>query len=54
MYFADVTSMKELEFLLSEAECWLMDSPDSEQARWDVEDIKERMEQVRLDGSATP
>lgn len=54
MYVADVTSMSELQYLLGEAECWLMDDPSSEQARWDIEDIKERIEEVRLGGIATP
>lgn len=54
MYVADVTSIKELEFLLAEAEDFLLADPYSEQARWDIEDITERIEQVRRDGSATP
>lgn len=47
MYVADVTSMKELEELLSEAKCRLMDNPGNEQAQWDIEDIEERMAQIR-------
>jgi len=47
MYVADVTSMSELEFLLSEAKCLLADNPAArEQAEWDIEDIEARMAEL--------
>lgn len=54
MYVADVTSISELQYLLAEAEDFLLRDPGSEQARWDIQDITERIEEVRLNGSATP
>jgi len=46
MYVADVYELEELQYLLSEAEDWLAQEPDNEQAAWDIEDIKERMEEL--------
>lgn len=50
MYVADVTSMKELEYLLTEAQDELLHNPNCEQAAWDIEDIEARMEELRLEG----
>ena len=47
MYVADVTDMKELEYLLAEAEDWLLREPDSEQAAWDIEDIEDRIAELK-------
>lgn len=50
MYVADVTDMAELRELLSEAEQRLANAcgePAYEQAAWDIEDITNRMEEIK-------
>lgn len=50
MFVADVTDMAELESLMDEA-CADLDRArgerDIEQAKWDIEDIEERMAQLK-------
>ncbi|QGJ90218.1 hypothetical protein PBI_SHEAKEIRA_72 [Mycobacterium phage SheaKeira] len=43
MYVEDVHDLNELEVLHREAVSFLAANPNSEQARWDVEDIEERI-----------
>jgi len=50
MYVADVTDMAELEYLLGQAKDDLTHAVGEraiEQAQWDVEDIEERMAQIK-------
>ncbi|AEJ93355.1 hypothetical protein SEA_GREEDYLAWYER_74 [Mycobacterium phage GreedyLawyer] len=47
MYVEDVDDLVELEFLLADAEDRLAEDPANEQARWDVEDIEDRIQDVR-------
>jgi hypothetical protein len=50
MYVADVTDIRELEQLLSEAQVFLADSRSEagrEQAAWDIEDITNRIYEVK-------
>lgn len=50
MYVADVTDMAELKELLAEAEDRLAQSCSEaayEQAAWDIEDITNRMEEIK-------
>jgi hypothetical protein len=43
MYVEDVTDIEELIDLLAEVEDRLLADPDNEQARWDHEDIRDRI-----------
>ena len=50
MYVADITSRTELNYLLGQAKDDLKHAVGAsaiEQAKWDIEDIKERLAQVR-------
>jgi hypothetical protein len=46
MYVADITDRDELIYLLAEIEDRLLADPDNEQARWDREDILDRMDEL--------
>lgn len=49
MYVDDIDDLAELEELLSEARARLEADPRSEQAAWDVEDIEDRLEEVKAE-----
>ncbi|WKW87289.1 hypothetical protein SEA_CHARGERPOWER_74 [Mycobacterium phage Chargerpower] len=49
MYVDDVDDLEELEYLLSEAVERLTANPANEQAQWDIEDIEERINEVKTE-----
>ncbi|UJD21175.1 hypothetical protein SEA_SORORFAGO_78 [Mycobacterium phage SororFago] len=49
MYVEDVDDLEELEYLLSEAQDRLDANPGNEQAQWDIEDIEERINEVKTE-----
>lgn len=49
MYVDDIDDLEELEGLLGDGQERLDADPSNEQAGWDVEDITERIEQVKFD-----
>ncbi|QFG08655.1 hypothetical protein PBI_VANISOA_75 [Mycobacterium phage Vanisoa] len=51
MYVEDVHDLNELQVLLRDAESFLAANPKSEQAAWDVEDIKERIGVLTFESS---
>ncbi|QFG12577.1 hypothetical protein PBI_TOAKA_78 [Mycobacterium phage Toaka] len=55
MYVADVDDLEELRWLRDEAEKTLRTNPSNEQARWDIEDIDERIEELssQVEGEVT-
>ncbi|QLF84642.1 hypothetical protein SEA_GAIL_78 [Mycobacterium phage Gail] len=49
MFVDDVDDLEELEFLRDEAVNLLEANPSNEQAQWDLEDIEERINQVKTE-----
>ncbi|QFG04555.1 hypothetical protein SEA_JEEVES_80 [Mycobacterium phage Jeeves] len=49
MYVEDVDDLEELEFLRDEAVNRLDADPSNEQAQWDLEDIDERINEVKTE-----
>ncbi|BBX09467.1 hypothetical protein [Mycolicibacterium aichiense] len=49
MYVDDVDDLDELHDLLAEAHDRLLANPGNEQAQWDIEDIENRLEQVKTE-----
>ncbi|AKF14243.1 hypothetical protein SEA_LUCHADOR_79 [Mycobacterium phage Luchador] len=49
MYVEDVDDLEELEFLRDEAVNRLEANPSNEQAQWDLEDIEERINEVKTE-----
>lgn len=47
MYVADIDNIEELQLLLEESREYLQKDPDCEQCKWDIEDILERIEQIK-------